>query len=184
MNVRAYANRHPMQLLGPPEKVALCREISAHSADGGYGNALHTGCHTPRRTIQAFCLRRAIVPVGIREHLFPTGPRSYNRESGLSSCNSYEGANREEGLQVVSKYGDVNERPRRNGQLFVNLPRNTHDGFRKGQHSVFQGHSLDFAQGRVDSQGFLCGVGNWSGVVSGYTGLDKPSPQRVGKAWS
>jgi len=58
-------------------------------------------------------------------------------------------------VQVVSGRGDEYKCPRRNGQLSVDLSRNTHDGLRKRQDVVFGGLTFDINCGRVESQGLL-----------------------------
>jgi len=70
-------------------------------------------------------------------------------------------------LQVTPDHGDEHQCPRGNGYLSVNLSRNTHDGFRKGQDVVFGGHTWDTDCRRVESQDFL------------YESRDQPSVQFV-----
>jgi len=66
-----YANLHPMQPLGPPEKVVLYQRTSTRHTGGGCRSTLRTGYYKPRRAIQAFHSHRTIVLVGIRGHLIP-----------------------------------------------------------------------------------------------------------------
>ena len=47
-------------------------------------------------------------------------------------------------VQVVSDCGNECERPCGNGQFCVDLSRNTHDRFRKGQDVVIRGNALNF----------------------------------------
>ena len=72
-NLGAYANRHPTQLLGPPEKVALHQRISVQGTDSRYGSALRTGCRKLQTLLRVFSSCRAIVLVGIHTRLVPTG---------------------------------------------------------------------------------------------------------------
>ena len=67
-----HANRHPAQLLGPPEKVALYRRTSIHRKGNGCGSMLRTGCRKPQKAFQAFRSCRAIVPVGSHRRPVPT----------------------------------------------------------------------------------------------------------------
>jgi len=61
-----------MQLLGPPEKVALYKTTSVHRTAHECAGMLHTGYCKPRKTFQAFRSRPATVLVGTRRHLIPT----------------------------------------------------------------------------------------------------------------
>ena len=71
-----HANRHPMQPLGPPEKVALNHSNSVHSRCREQIIALRTDYHRPQRMSQAFRLYQTTVPVGIRERPVPKRPCS------------------------------------------------------------------------------------------------------------
>ena len=74
-----------MQLLAPPEKVALYQKISNDGLGGGYGNTLRTGYYKPRKVIQTFWLCRTIVPAGIHMGLVPKGPCSYGTVKPISA---------------------------------------------------------------------------------------------------
>src|ERR1700753_1843276 len=74
--LETYANLHPMQFLGPPEKLALHRRISASGTGGRGGVMPPTGYRKPRKAIPASRSCRATVPVGIHKHLVPIGPCS------------------------------------------------------------------------------------------------------------
>ena len=71
-----YANRHPIQPLGPPEKVALNQRTSAHGKYNGHIITLRTGCYRPQQATQAFRSFRTIVPVGIHKRPAPKRPCS------------------------------------------------------------------------------------------------------------
>ena len=71
-----YANRHPIQPLGPPEKVALNQRTSAHGKYNGHIITLRTGCYRPQQATQAFRSFRTIVPAGIHKRPAPKCPCS------------------------------------------------------------------------------------------------------------
>jgi len=111
-----HANLHPMQLLGPPEKVALYQRTSTRDTGGGCRSILRTGCYKPRQAIRAFRSRRTIVLVGIHVRLVPRGLRSCKMKKSISipaiPAEMWIGRTN---AQVVSKCGDDYACPCENG---------------------------------------------------------------------
>jgi len=70
----AYANLHPMQPLGPPEKVELYPRTSIYGTGDGCKSILLTGFRKPQNVIQVLRSFRAIALVGIRRRQVPTCP--------------------------------------------------------------------------------------------------------------
>ena len=107
-----YANRHPMQPLGPPEKVALYQGTSIHHTANRCPSMSRTGCRKPRKACRAFHPCLAIALVGTRRRLVPTNLYSCKM---VRTCLNHripagmwsEGMN----VQVVSGCGDVHECP-------------------------------------------------------------------------
>ena len=71
-----HANRHPIQLLLPPEKLTLYQRISTGGAGSGSKSTLRTGCHKHQREIRASLSYLATFPAGIHMRPVPTGPCS------------------------------------------------------------------------------------------------------------
>jgi hypothetical protein len=94
-----------MQLLGPPEKEALCfrgPQLKVWPVD--MRNPLRTGYHKLRKRFQAFCSRRAIFPVGIHRHLVPKDLCSYEAVKSVLAFVIPTGMQIEEtDVQVVSE---------------------------------------------------------------------------------
>ena len=70
----AYTNLHPMQPLGPPEKVELYPGTSIHCTGDGYSSILLTGSRKPRNVIQVLRSFPATALVGIHRRRVPTCP--------------------------------------------------------------------------------------------------------------
>lgn len=101
--LETYVNRHPIQPLGPPEKVALYQTISTDGVCGGDEITPHTDCCKHREGIQAFRSFRAIVPVGIRKRPAPTHFCFCNQPQ---PHNSNGDVDRETNVRVVSDRRD------------------------------------------------------------------------------
>jgi len=107
-----HANRHPMQLLGPPENVALYKTTWIHCTTNEYTTISRTGCRKPRKAFQAFGPRLAIALVGTRRRLVPTNLCSCKM---VRTCLNHripaETWSERTSVQVVSECGDEYECP-------------------------------------------------------------------------
>jgi len=106
-----HTNRHPMQPLGLPEKVALY-QTSIHRTGNGCPSISRTGCRKLPKASQAFRSCLAIALVGTRRHLVPTILYSCKAVTPVSTPGMWS---ERTGVQVISDYGHGHICPRGNG---------------------------------------------------------------------
>jgi len=94
-----HANRHPMQLLGPPEKVILYQTTSIHRTGNGCPSISRTGCRKLPKAFQAFCSCPAIALVGTHRRLVPTSLCSCKTVIPISTPGMWS---ERTGVQVIS----------------------------------------------------------------------------------